>query len=506
MSVLQSPLPPLTRSGAAPWLKPLPMVLLVFVCFALLRVSVFHPTLLKGNDFFWHLEYGYYILDHGALPESDWLTWTFEGKPYQITQWLGEVLMALAVRLGGPLMLSVMMTASACATLFFAWRTALLYISHRTLALSLAAFTVFPLLVMSARPQVFGLLAFSVLVWLLAVWFERKAKWALVGMSAVMVLWVNLHGSFIIGVLYIAALGGAAWLASFVEMKGKFVASVQAHGPLVVASFAAIFAVLLNPYGWRAFECVYQISQLKTTTSGVISEWQATSLTTANGPAFYLIVLTVLMCITFAKQRPTVPTMLGFVGTVYFGMQADRQSLIAMLALVPFIAKAVKDTRIEAELGHKLSLAVPLWKAALAVVLTLGASVGLHNLAKEMFVKHHESDYPVKVMRFLDDNNIQGKIFNRLEHGGYIASLGRKSFVDGRLDLFGDDMTFDTYHAALGKPGWEVLIDKYKPDLFVLEKTDVLVELLTKTKGCKTLFSDVRFVALSCTWTASQSS
>ena len=476
------------------------MVLLVFVCFALLRVSVFHPTLLKGNDFFWHLEYGYYILDNGVLPKTDWLTWTFEGKPYQITQWLGEVLMALAVRLGGPFLLSVTMTASACATLFFAWRTALLYTSHRTLALCLAAFTVFPLLVMSARPQVFGLLAFSMLVWLMAVWFERKAKWALIGMSAVMVLWVNLHGSFIIGVLYIAALGGAAWLATFAEMKGKFVASVRVHWPLAVASFTAIFAVLLNPYGWRAFEYVYKISQLKTTTSGVISEWQATSLTTANGPAFYMIVLTVLMCITFAKHRPTVATMLGFVGTVYFGMQADRQSLIAMLALVPFIAEAVKGTRMEAELGRKLSNAVPVWKAGVAVAVALGASLAMHNLAKDMFVKHHASDYPVQVMQYLDDNNIQGKIFNRLEHGGFISSLGRKSFVDGRLDLFGDDMTFDTYHAALGKPGWEVLIDKYKPDLFVLEKTDVLVELLIKTKGCKTLFSDARFTALSCSW------
>ena len=476
----------------------LPVVLLVFACVAFLRVSVYHPALLTGNDLFWHLEYGNYILEHGALPTVDWLTWTSAGQPYQITQWLGEVLLALPVKLGGPLLLSITLTAAACLTLFFAWRTAALYVHNPVIALYVALFTIFPVLTLNARPQVFGLTCFSALVWVLAVWLERRERWALWAMSAVMVCWVNLHGSYIIGVVYIAALGGGAWLGTLAEMKGKFFASVHAHLPLAIASFTAIFAVLINPYGWHAFEYVLQISQLETTKSGVISEWAATSLTTGHGQAFFIIFFVALLSMSLAKQRPTLQSMLGFLGTVYFGLQADRQSLIALLALVPYFAQSLQSSWMESELERKLAIYVPLWKGVM--VLTIGGGLGyaMHSMSAQHIENNFERMYPVKLMRYLDEKKIDGKIFNKVEYGGYIESLGKKAFIDGRLDLFKDEMALGSFNALNGKAGWQAFLDKYKPDLYILDNEDVLVESLLKTNKCNYIYLDKYHSALQC--------
>ena len=481
-----------------PIARTIPMVLLVFVCFALLRLSVFHPTVLVGNDLFWHLAYGNSILDHHALPTADWLSWTFKDQPYQITQWLGEVLLALAVRFGGSTLLSMTLTVASVLTLYCAWRAAALYIRNPVTALFLALLTVLPVLTLNARPQIFGMLAFAALVWALSVWFERKDPRALVAMPAIMVLWVNLHGSFIVGVLYIAALGGGAWIVTFLEMKHKFVASVRAHLPLALASFAAIFAVLINPYGWHAFEYVIKISHLQSTAPGAIREWDSTSLTTDHGFSFIAIVLLVFATIALKKERPTVQMVLAFLSTVYFGLQADRQSLLALIALVPIFGQALMGSWFESEIDRNLNAVVKLWKAGVIILFVGCGAMLLHSASIRYIEDSFERMYPKKLLDYLDKNHIEGKLFNSVEHGGYIASRGRLVFLDGRLDLYGDPFFYGTGLTIRGEAGWREFLAKYKPDLFILDNKNVLIELLMKSDKCQSLYSDQYHSALKC--------
>ena len=476
----------------------MPVVALIFICYGLLRLCLFHPDFFTGVDLFWHVAYGDYVIEHGALPAGDWLTWTFDGHPYQVTQWLGQVLLALSFSAGGSFGLTAITTAAGMATLFFAWRTASLYLHNPLIALCLALFTVFPTLFLNVRPQNFGVLAFSVLVWLMAVWFERKERWALVGMPVVMALWANLHGSFMVGVVFIAAVGGGAWLFTLAEMKCKFWASVQAHGPLAIASFAAVFAVLLNPYGWDAFKYVLEISQLKTTTSGVISEWAATSWATHHGSQFFIIVFAMVSVLALGAKRPCGPLFLGFLGAVYFGLQADRQTMMAVIALVPLFAWAVKNSDFDLKIERRMVNTVALWKAALLILAMVWAALAIHKAIAEPFKAEFLATYPVKALDYLDEHKIEGKLFHNLHHGGYVAYRGRKAFGDGRLDLFGDDFAFGTDNAVNGKAGWQKFIDKYKPDLFLLNNEDVLVEHLLKTNKCQYTYLDKHFSVVRC--------
>src|SRR5688572_10377149 len=52
-------------------------------------------------DTWWHVAAGERILQERALPEVDAFSFTAAGTPWIAYEWLGEVLMALAARLGG---------------------------------------------------------------------------------------------------------------------------------------------------------------------------------------------------------------------------------------------------------------------------------------------------------------------------------------------------------------------------------------------------------------------
>jgi len=471
---------------------------LIFAVVALFRSSLYHSSLIVGNDFFWHLEYGKYFLSHHALPEGDWLTWTSANQPYEITQWLGELLLSIPVHWGGSQFLSITVAAIGCLTLFFSWRTAAIFLENSVLALCVALFTLLPVLTLNARPQLFGFTAFAALVWVMAEWFAGKKRWALFAMPTIMVFWVNAHGSFIVGVAYIAALGGGAWLSTFAEMRWRFLDSVRVHLPLAIASFGALFAALINPYGWRVFESVLMISNLQTTRSGVISEWLATSMTTMHGEIFFSIFFCVLFALAMAKNRPDGKTILGFIGTAYFGLSADRQTFFALIAMVPFFALALKGSALEELFNKKCKTYAKPLQAVL--VLAVGSVLAwlVHYSAEKHIQNSFTELYPVKAMAFLEKNNITGKLFNKVEYGGYIESLGEKAFIDGRLDLFGDEMVLGTMNALAGKPGWDLFLAKYNPEIFILDNSDPLKELLQLKSACKPIYSDNFHAVIQC--------
>ncbi|MFM9616248.1 hypothetical protein ACKI18_47975, partial [Streptomyces niveiscabiei] len=70
----------------------------------------------------------------------------------------------------------------------------------------------------------------------------RRTRWLL--LPAIMALWANLHGGFLIGFLIIGAFGGAALLRR--DWAG---AKIYA-----LAGLGCLAATFINPLGWRVYE------------------------------------------------------------------------------------------------------------------------------------------------------------------------------------------------------------------------------------------------------------
>lgn len=466
------------------------IALLVLVTLVIIKAGLYSSGGLFGTDFPWHIEYAKYFMTLHTIPTTDWLTWTHEGKPYSGTQWLGQILIGVPYLIGGYQMSAIVASLAIGGVVFFSWRTALLYIRHPLTALFVALFTTGQMWMLAARPQLFGMVAFSALVWMLAVWFERKERWVLFAMPALMALWVNLHGSYSIGILYIAAVGGGTYIVTITANGGRVIDGIRQHFPLAIASFTSIIATLLNPFGWHAWEYVYDMTKLVTALNGTVGEWLPTSLGTPTGQSFITLVLIVFGTMAASKKRPSLQLLVGFITTVLFGMNAERQTFFAAIALTPFLARSVCSSKLEELLDKQLMSQV----SAMTTALILGAACMLYwpiyTSSKQVAETHVQAIFPFKAIQFLDDNKIEGRLFNESIAGGFIESKGRKAFIDGRLDMFGHEMSLGWLNARNGMPGWDKYLAKYNPQIFLLANDAPLKQLLLIQNGYAMIYED----------------
>src|SRR5271154_2335023 len=66
-----------------------------------LFAPAFSPAVLGDGDTFSHLATGEWIIAHGAAPRADPFSHSMSGAPWVAHEWLSEVLLTLAFRLGG---------------------------------------------------------------------------------------------------------------------------------------------------------------------------------------------------------------------------------------------------------------------------------------------------------------------------------------------------------------------------------------------------------------------
>lgn len=155
-----------------------------------------HP--IDSRDTGMHLAIGEWILDHGSLPTPDPFSFTAQGTHWVPHEWLVGVLFALVERAGGELGLSILVALSAA---LFA---VVLRGMTRSLGVSTSAHLLWstPVWIMLGwrmilRPHLFASMLPFLLWWILMRARERpRLIWTI---PVVMVLWVNIHGSFLLG-------------------------------------------------------------------------------------------------------------------------------------------------------------------------------------------------------------------------------------------------------------------------------------------------------------------
>jgi tetratricopeptide (TPR) repeat protein len=208
---------------------------------------------LSDSDIWWHVRAGQWIWDNHAVPDRDPFTFASADRSWIDLHWLFQVILAAAFAAGGvPGM--ILMTAGVCAAVFLVGLTA----RDRDWPSWVVAICWLPaLLVMSARfaprPEILSLLSVALYLAVLRRTDEApELAWAL---PVIQVVWVNVHGLFVLGPLIMGAylidhlsraMHERAWAGPQESLEGK---SWWKHiGGATVCVGAACLA---NPYGLR---------------------------------------------------------------------------------------------------------------------------------------------------------------------------------------------------------------------------------------------------------------
>lgn len=265
---------------------------------------------LPAVDLAYQVRVGGMILSTGAIPATDTFTFTVAGAPWTDQQWLAQVLLAFGYHLGGWELLAVVRAALVALISVLLIRAAMARGASVRAAsiLALVAFVV-SAPALALRPQLFAVAVFAVLLVLVAS-RERHPRMFWAG-PLLVVLWANLHGSFVLAPL----LFGYAWLDDVLRRRP----SSRSFAVLVLASVATC----VTPFGPGVWGYALGIGA-NPVISGQVSEWQRTTPLTPTGAIFYITAATIAGFAWRGRARLTLADWLWLGGLTMLGIWAVR--------------------------------------------------------------------------------------------------------------------------------------------------------------------------------------
>jgi hypothetical protein len=423
------------------------------------RLLAQRMALLNDPDTYLHIAAGRWILAHGALPLHDPFSHSMPGAAWLPTEWLAEIALAAAYDFCG--WGGVILVAAAGVALAVALLAHFLLRRFDPLPALIATAAAAALLLPHAlaRPHVFSLP-------LLVLWAGSLLAARDAGRSPpflvlpVMVLWANLHGSFMFGLALAAYLGGEAVLRPGAGRSRPLEARMWAA--FVVA---AIAAALLTPFGTATLLQPIRLTAMPALQS-TFTEWLSPDF--QKSPALELWIVGAIV-VGFASGIRLPPTrLLLMAGLVHMTLQHVRHA--DLLALVGPLAIAAPLGRGLAALSAAEPSRLAVWLSRLArppsfaaTVLTLAVAVALAlPTAARPVVRADDAVTPATALATARELNLSGPVLNSEAFGGYLAFRGVPTFIDGRIEMYGNAFLAQDFQAERGnQPALEAILARY---------------------------------------------
>ncbi len=466
-----------------------------------MRVSV-------DTDTWWHLRAGAWMVENRALLDTDPFSHTRFGEPWIYPGWLAQIILfGLHTLLGseGLNLLTALMVVLAFASLWPVLEAPPLLRAF-VLLLGATASGVF----WSARPQIFS---FALAGITLALLERARAQDRLAGLWAlplIAALWVNLHGGFAVLFILLGAFFGGELLSILsrsvlgrASLKDAYESRRNLILRLGLILAVCVAAIGANPHGYVMLAYPFQTVSIDVLQQ-YIQEWQSPNFHQLEVQPFLWLLLAVLFAFGLSRQRPAATELLLVGGFAYLALLAGRNIALFALAAVPPLARHAYSALLPVaeRFGPSKPLSTPIAARLNLVLFALALlAAGIKSAAplspsfNEAAIAEH---LPVQAVAYLNDQQLEGPLFNDYSWGGYILwelYPAYKTFVDGRTDLFEDEILEDYLEAWRAGPGWEQVFDKWEIQVAFLPLEAPLVRALESDGWIRT-FSDTRAVVL----------
>ncbi len=445
-------------------------VALITVVFTFVNMSQIAP-----NDFWWHMAVGRDILATGQIPAVDVYSYTMAGQPYLSYQmfWLMDVWLYGWFSLGGAELIlfiqSLIITATYLIILVLCWQN-----SHKWGVTSFCLiFTILlGIYAWNVRPQA---IAFLIgMIFLYAIYaYRRGANRAWLAVFPLgMLVWVNSHGSFLVGLLLLGIwLGDETWQVYAAWRKGKRYSFQQLMTAAVILLLTTGVCTL-NPRGMGI------ISYLITMTSNpavqnTVPEWLPPSFTSPIGPIYFISILFSAVVLALSPRRPSFYQLATFVAFAALGLWTTRGVVWFGLVMAPVLADHLSAIRGGIPINQQLLIPNQKERFVNSGILCLLISLALISLPWFRGLIPMRADYrspitqdtPVAAASFLVEQQPDGRIFNDMAFGSYLiwaAQPDYKVFADPRIELFPQDIWDDYQVISRAAPGWEQKLVDYE--------------------------------------------
>lgn len=458
--------------------------LVFYIALLAVFVMAFQPSV--DTDSWWHLRSGAWMIENGQILKSDPFSLTRQGDTWVYPGWLSQIILILIFDRLGFLGLNLFTALMVLITFTILWAALEGRVILRAFILLLAAVT--SGLYWSARPQILTLLLTSASLYLLEGLKKGRQKqiWLY---PLIMLLWVNIHGGFIIGYILVgiyilgdvieallASLTGQRSLMDEWQERKKIISN------LLFVGIVCIFVSMINPHGPSIL-----LYPLKTVSMGTlqdyIAEWQSPNFHTSEVQPFILMLFLTFFALSISTKKPLAKEFLlvGVFG--YMSLLAVRNIGLFALVAAPIASRhlqaglqpLLERVRSKKEVPESLAKWINI---LLAVLLTFMALIRiLTQLGEEVNNEHINNQIPLEAFEYIEEHRPDGALFNSYNWGGYVLWKlypDYLSFVDGRTDLFSDEILSQYLQAWLAEPGWEEFLEGWGIEWALLENNSPL--------------------------------
>jgi hypothetical protein len=511
------------RPPWARWLMPSASDAIFVALLAVLMMSTVSVRLLGDAGIGWHIRTGQFIVSARAIPRVDPFSSSMSGHPWFAWEWLYDLIVGGLENAAG--LNGVIAFTGFIIALTFAWTFRLLLRREVNLFLSLV------LVLLAASASMIHFLARPhVLTWLFTVaWFwaldstehGSSENWKLWLLPLTMLLWVNLHGGFLVGFVLLAIYWvGAAW-QFFTLNEGRFddalakIRAARSIRSLTVIGVLSAAATFVNPYGLQLHIHIYRYLSNRFLMDH-IDEFQSPNFHYVAQKCFAGLLLLSLLALATRRREVSVTHGLVLLFAVYSGLYASRNipvsSLLIVLVIGPWLSDAIE--KYAASRGRKipaprqpplpsflermsaieLSLCGHLWPiAATLLIVWMAAHNGKIGVTTLMDAHFNPRRFPVKAVDYLEAHNLPGPIMSTDSWGGYlIYRLYPRvcTVLDDRHDFYGEKF-FESYLKMVRvEPGWQDFLQQHHASSVIVPKNSALANMLDESRGWRPIYGD----------------
>jgi hypothetical protein len=494
---------------------------LIFV--ALFGALVFTPLsvrLLGDAGIGWHIRTGQQILATHTIPRVDPFSSTMGGRPgvagtWVAWEWLYDLLVGqleATLGLNGVVWLTAIVIAAV-----FAWTFHLLILRRTNLLVAL----VLVLLAMSASAIHF-LARPHVVSWLFTLaWFwilqssersdpqgQKATRW-LWTLPLLMLVWVNVHGGFLLGFVLL----GIFWVAAVWDwfrtketrieaLLTRISAGKQVRALMGVGLLAAA-ASLVNPYGWKLHSHVYSYLSDRFLMDH-IEEFRSPDFHGLAQKCFLVLLLITMAALAVHGRKLRPSEMLTVLFAVSAGLYASRDipvsSVLLVMVVGPLLTELGPGQRFFQRMAaFESQLRGHVWPI-LIVVGTFWLAGASGRLASHLGMDAHfdASRMPVEAVNYLQQHEIKGPVLSPDFWGGYLIYRlypAAKVVVDDRHDLYGGEFFKSYLKMWRGEPEWQEFLREHAAGCILLPKRAALTSLLLENAEWKPIYTDAVAVA-----------
>jgi hypothetical protein len=328
---------------------------------------------------------------------------------------------------------------------------------------------------------VLGVLFLLVLLWVVEVPESWVGRHPLVVVPVLLWLWVNVHGSFALGVAYLGLHVLGRWLDGAPPWAGQ-------ERTLVLGTGIGLLVSLVNPYGPALLTFPVQLLSRSEILSHVY-EWQSPNFRDRWGIAFGLWLAVYAWALARGRHRVTRRDVVVTVPMVLLALWATRNIAIAPLVGMPVLARAFAT---EARTGPRFSRAFV--AAACSAIVLVGVVLGTAAAAERSYAFE---TYPVKAMHFLEGHGLLGeRIFTDDADAGFVINQywpRQHVFMDDRYDMYPMPVMQDFLAVAAASPDWERILGRHHVEVVVWRNDESLAGALDGADGWVRIHHDRDF-------------